>query len=626
MLIDYIVPSSIGKIPFRQKQGKNMQLEDNPQLYTIRHSFAHVLAQAVKQHFPDAKLGFGPPTDTGFFYDFDFGDKTLQESDLKQIEKSMKKIISQKQEFHQEDDDAVAARERLSSVAEPYKLQNVENLFERGEKNFRFYQNGPFLDLCEGPHVAHTGELPAKAFKLDRIAGAYWLGNEKNKMLTRIYGLAFEKPEELQAFIQRRENAKKFDHKKLGKELELFHFDDIIGKGLPLWLPNGTIVKDEVEKFAREMEFDAGYKRVSSPVIAKKQLYLRSQHLPAYEKDMFPPMECHDHDNGEPETFYLRPMNCPHHHMMFGIRKRSYKELPLRLAEYGNVYRYEKSGELSGLIRVRGMCQNDAHIYCTADQIGQEVETTINLYKNMYEVFGLKDYYFRLSLRSDEEKDKFKGDEAMWAHAEKLLTKLMDESGIPYKVGKGEAAFYGPKIDIQFKNLMGREETVSTIQLDFLSPKNFNLLYIDEQGQEQSPVIIHRAPLSTHERFISFITEYYGGAFPTWMAPVQVMVIPVGENCHEFCKEMVSSLKTRRVRVEMDSSNASFGKKIRSNTVAKIPIMLIIGEKEVESKSVTIRRYGVEKQETISFAQFQNDLMDEILTRRRQLEPMGSII
>lgn len=603
-----------------------MQEQDNPKLYAIRHSLAHVLAQAVKIHYPTVQLGFGPPTDTGFYYDFDFGTQHLHDEELPKLEKTMRQIISQKQTFNYTEETQESALKKLSNIGESYKVINVNNLAQRGETTFRFYQNGPFTDLCEGPHVEHTGLLPAKAFKLDRIAGAYWLGNEKNKMLTRIYALAFESAEDLQTFLKRREKAEQFDHKKLGKELELFHFEDIVGKGLPLWLPNGTVIRDEIENYAKEMEFKAGYKRVSSPVLAKEALYMRSQHLPAYEESMFPPMTCIHDDTGHEEKYYVRPMNCPHHHLMFGLRKRSYKELPLRLAEYGNVYRYEQSGEISGLLRVRGMTQNDAHIYCRQDQIEDEVKRTIDLYMAMYKTFKLKDYVFRLSLRDANARHKFKGDDAMWSHAEAILQKLLDQSDIPYVIGEGEAAFYGPKIDIQFKNLMGREETVSTIQLDFLSPKNFNLIYIDEQGKECQPVIIHRAPLSTHERFISFLIEYYGGAFPTWLSPVQVVCIPVNENCHDYGKEICHNLMQNRVRVELDDSNASFGKKIRTNTMRKIPIILIIGNQEVSSSTVTVRRYGMNEQQTVPYEEFKTLLLSEISNRLNDREPMGSII
>ena len=604
-----------------------MEIEDNPTLYKIRHSMAHVLAQAVKKVYPKAKLGFGPPTDTGFFYDFDFEDEEFSESSLKEIEKAMKKIIGQKQEFSRSETDADGAVKILSDLGEgDYKIENVRNLSSRGVEKFSFYENGPFSDLCEGPHVEHTGELPAKAFKLDRVAGAYWLGSEKNKQLTRIYALCFETPEQLQEFEERRRNAEKFDHKKLGRELDLFDFNDEIGKGLPLWLPNGTIIRDEVEKYAKEMEFKYGYKRVATPHIAKEDLYLRSGHLPYYADSMFPPMEVKEDDGETSEKYYLKAMNCPHHHHIYGCRPRSYKELPLRLAEYGTCYRYEKSGELSGLIRVRCMTMNDAHLYMTLDQFEDEFRSTVKMYMEFYETFKLTEYSFRLSVRDDS--DKFVGDPALWDKAEGLLAKVMDELGLKYFVGKGEAAFYGPKIDIQFKNLMGREETVSTIQVDFQSASEakFALKYADSDNTEKEPVIMHRAPLSTHERFISFITEYYGGAFPTWCAPLQVCMLPVKDSCYEYADELKNQLRADFIRAEVDKSNNAFGKKIRTNTMKKIPILLIIGEQELADSTVTVRRYGSQEQLTVSREQFVKELKEEIKNRVMLREPMGSII
>jgi len=609
-----------------------MDVDDNPELYAkdpelykIRHSLAHLMAQAVKQKYPNVKLGFGPPTDTGFFYDFDFGDVELHASDLKDIEKAMKKLIGQRQEFTREEFDAPGAIARLKAWGdETYKSENIENLKGRGVTKFSFFSNGPFLDLCRGPHVGNTGDLPADGFRLDRIAGAYWLGNEKNKMLTRIYALAFRNRVELDEFIRRRQMAEQFDHKKLGKELEIYHQEDIIGKGLILWLPNGTIIRDSIEEYAKEMEFRYDYKRVSTPHIAKADLYHKSQHLPAYRESMYPPMVVEE-ESGKTE-YFLKPMNCPHHHLIFSSRTRSYRDLPLRLAEYGTTYRYEQSGELSGLIRVRCMTLNDAHIYLRKDQFEEEFRSVLNLYREFYATFKLKDYKFRLSVRGKEASEKFKGDPQVWADAEALLAKVMDDVGVEYYVGEGEAAFYGPKIDIQFKNLMGREETVSTIQADYLSPINFGLKYIDASGKEETPMIIHRSPLSTHERFISFLTEYYGGAFPAWCAPVQVCLIPVNAECVPYAEAMRVEMHKDMLRVEVDNSDNSFNKKIRTSTVRKIPMTLIIGNKEITDNTVTVRRYGVQEQETIGKDVFIAKLKDEISRRVMLREPMGSIV
>jgi len=605
-----------------------MKHEDNPNLYKIRHSMAHVLAQAVKKVYPKAKLGFGPPTDTGFFYDFDFEEEDFNESSLKQIEKTMKKIIGQKQEFVYSETDADGAVKILEELGEgDYKIENVRNLAERGVEKFSFYNNGPFSDLCEGPHVESTGDLPAKAFKLDRVAGAYWLGNENNKQLTRIYALCFETPEQLREFEERRRNAENFDHKKLGKELDIFHFDEKVGKGLALWLPNGTIIRDEIEKYACEMEFKYGYKRVATPHIARKELFETSGHLPHYQESMFPPMEMKEDESSEnSETFYLKSMNCPYHHLIYDARPRSYKDLPYRLSEYGTCYRYEKSGELSGLLRVRCMTMNDAHVYLTPDQFEEEFRNMVKMYMEFYNTFKFSDYSFRLSVRDDS--DKFVGDPAIWEKAESLLAKVMDELGLEYFVGKGEAAFYGPKIDVQFKNLMGREETLSTIQVDYQAAckEKFGLRYVDKDNTEKEPIVIHRAPLSTHERFISFIMEYYGGAFPTWCAPVQVCMLPVKDSCHNYANKLATELNADFIRVEVDSSNNAFGKKIRTNTMRKIPILLIIGEQEIEDNTVTIRRYGSRDQETVSREEFIKLLKQEIKDRVMLREPMGSII
>ncbi len=603
-----------------------MQLQDDPKLYTIRHSLAHVLAQAVRDKYPTVKLGFGPPIDNGFYYDFDFGSESFGEADLKDLEKRMRKIINHEQKFERVDCDFSEAVQTLKDYDdEPYKQENLSNLKDRGVTNFSFYKNGKFMDVCEGPHVEHTGLLPADGFKLDRISGAYWLGSESNSSLTRIYALAFSSKPELQEYIRRRDLAKNYDHKKLGKELDLFHFDNLVGKGLPLWLPNGTVIRDCIQRFAEDKEFEYGYKRVASPNIAKGDLYKQSGHAQHYQDSMFPPMNIEGED-GELEQYFLKPMNCPHHHLMFGSRQRSYRDLPLRLAEYGTCYRYEQSGELSGLVRVRCMTMNDAHIYLREDQFEAEFKKTIQLYKDFYDVFKLRDYKFRLSIRSSDNAEKFEGDPAMWDKAEAMLEKVLKDLEIDFYVGEGEAAFYGPKIDIQFKNVNGREETVSTIQVDFLSSENFDLSYIGEDGKDHTPVIIHRAPLSTHERFISFLIEYYGGAFPTWCAPVQVAIIPVHEQVLDYCKELQRELHSHKVRIEIDNSDNSLNKKIRMNTKQKIPLVLVIGEKEKTFNSVNIRRYSEKDQTVKERSVFIQDLLKEIEDKTMNREPMGSLV
>lgn len=603
-----------------------MELAANPALYRIRHSLAHVLAQAVIEKYPNAKLGFGPPTDAGFYYDFDFGDTTLTEKDLKELEKRMKKIIGQQQPFSQTVTDFDGALEVLNAHRhEPYKEENLRNLKERGETKFSFYKNGQFLDVCEGPHVAHTGELPAAAFKLDRVAGAYWLGNEKNKMLTRIYALAFATRPELDDYLKRRETAAKYDHRKLGKELDIYHIDDAVGKGLPLWLPNGTVIRDEIQRFAEAVEFRYGYQRVATPHITKGGLYERSGHLAHYRESMFPPMKLEE-DDGTGEEYFLKPMNCPHHHLIYGCRQRSYRDLPLRLAEYGTCYRFEQSGELSGLIRVRCMTMNDAHIYCLESQFEAEFEKLMTMYLEFYNTFRLSEYTFRLSIPSAENADKYEGDPAMWQRAQDLLEKVMTKMNLDFYNGEGEAAFYGPKVDIQFRNLMGREETVSTIQVDMLSALNFDLSYKNDAGQEERPLIIHRAPLSTHERFLSFLLEYYGGAFPTWCAPTQVAIIPINETCLDYCRSLKEDLFASGMRVKVDDSTNSLNKKVRNQTMAKVPNLLIIGNNEAEQKQVTLRRYGSREQETLAYETFKAALQEEISQRLMLREPMAAML
>ena len=600
---------------------------ENTELYKIRHSLAHVLAQAVQLEYPDVKLGFGPPVDNGFYYDFDFGEEIVNDTHLKQIEKRMKKIISQNQKFERIETDFNGAIEMCEKISEPYKKENVENLKERGEENFSFYTNGPFTDICEGPHVDGTKEIPKGCYKLDRVAGAYWLGDEKNKMLTRIYALAFQTKEDLDEYLKRRKLAQENDHKKIGKELELFTFDDDIGKGLPLWLPNGTVIRDEIEKYANEVQFKAGYKNVATPTLAKESLYLTSGHLPMYEDSMFPPMTSTNEETGHVEKYYLRPMSCPFHHKIFGSTKRSYRELPLRLAEYCTNFRFEQSGELSGLIRVRSMHLNDAHLYMSRAQLKDEIASTLKMYNEFYKTFKFKDYKFRLSVRGkDYDKGKFAGTDEMWAEAEGQLEAALKAEGIEFYVGEGEAAFYGPKIDIQFRNTLGREETVSTIQVDYLAADKFDLKFTNDQGEDEKPVVLHRAPLSTHERFISFLIEYYGGAFPAWCAPVQVRMIPVNDTCVAYCQEMSEKLRNQFVRVEVDSSSDSFAKKVRNGATKKIPILLIVGNDEVDNGTVSVRRFGSRDNETMSQGAFTDMLLDEIKNRVNHREPIGAIL
>lgn len=566
-------------------------------IYRLRHSLAHIMAQAVLELRPNAKMAFGPPVEFGFYYDFDFGDEPIGEKDLEEIENRMRKIVKEKQAFAQSYktlDEAVAM---LSETDQSYKIEYAKELVESGKagsEGLGFYTNGPFVDMCEGPHLEHTGEVPKGCFQLDRISGSYWRGDEKKPMLTRIYGLAFESKADLKDYIERRKLAMERDHRKLGEELDLFFMDQEVGVGLPMWMPNGAVIRDELEAWAREEEFKAGYQRVSTPAITRGELYHRSGHLPYYSEGMYPPMEVDDNDQ-----YYLRPMNCPHHHKVYSARPRSYRDLPLRLAEYGNTYRYEKHGSLAGLLRVRAMCMNDAHIYCTPEQVEDEFRRVIDMYKLYYGKLRMGNFQARLSL-SDSDSDKFVGDRAEWERTEAIVREVLTNLNVDFVEERGEAAFYGPKLDIQVKNLLGREETVSTCQLDFVVAERFGLEYTDSDGEKKTPFIIHRAPLSTHERMISFLIELYGGAFPTWIAPTQVKLIPIKDDVVPYATEIADTLRQNLFRAEIDTSDESFNKKLRNAITSKTPNIWILGGKEMEERQITWRRYCVKEQESVS--------------------------
>ena len=593
-------------------------------LYKIRHSLAHILAQAIQQIQPDAKLGFGPPIDDGLYYDFILS-TPLTEADFKDIEKRMQKIIKTNQVFEEENLPVEEAYARIEAMDAPFKLEYAKELVAKGDlKDLRFFTNGPFVDMCEGPHVEKTREIPHNCFKIRSIAGAYWRGNSDNAMMTRVYVWAFLNKEDLRAHILAHEEALRRDHKKLGKELNLFTIEDEIGKGLPLWLPNGTIIRDELEKYMAELEFKAGYRRVATPHLAKTSLYYTTGHLPYYREGMFPFMELKEtHKDGTEhnESYVLKPMNCPHHHLIYKAEKHSYRDLPLRLAEYGHVYRYEDSGSLSGLLRVRGMCMNDAHIYCTEEQIRDEFLAVMDMHRELYATMGITDYYMRFSTWDPEDpkgKDKYVDNPEAWESSQIKVKEAMDASGLPYHTVKGEAAFYGPKIDFQFKTVTGREETASTNQLDFAVPGRMGLTYTAPDNTEQTPYCIHRAPAGTHERFVAFLIEHFGGAFPTWLAPVQLHIITVNDQFDDYANGIVNELRGHMVRAQLDTTSESMGKKIRSSAKSKFPNVLVIGEKEVEEQSVTLRRYGVEEQKTIPRDEFVAYLLTQI--RERKLE------
>ena len=600
-------------------------------VYALRHSLAHVLAQAVLELRPGATRGFGPPIDNGFYYDFVLPEP-ITPDDFSDIEKRMKQIIKKNQKFEREDMPVADALKKLGDMGEPYKAEYCGDLATKhGLSEISFYTNGPFVDMCEGPHVAHTGKLPKGAFKIRSTAGAYWRGDENNQMMTRIYCWAYETREELDEAVRRHEEGLKRDHKKLGPQLDLYAIDqEHIGKGLPLWLPHGTVIRDELEKLAKEMEFQARYERVATPHVTLDKLYYQSGHLPYYRGDMFPPMvlEEEGEEGKVKETYYLKPMNCPHHHRIFAARKRSYRDLPLRLAEYGQVYRFEDHGALSGLLRVRGMCMNDAHIYCTEEQIEEEFLAVMRMHEQYFELLGITEFYMRLSLWDPEDpkgKEKFVDAPAEWERTESLLRAAMEKSGLPFVEVKGEAAFYGPKIDIQLKTVTGREETFSTNQLDFAVPgkDRMNLVYTGPDGAEHHPYVIHRAPLGTHERFIAYLIEHFGGAFPTWLAPVQVRILPISEKFYDYAESLRADLHADFVRVEVETSGEKLGKMIREGATAKIPILLVVGEKEVEDAAVTVRRYSEQQQETLPFASFREVIAAEV--KNREMRRAGGV-
>ena len=602
----------------------------NDRLYRIRHSLAHIMAEAVLQLRPGTKLGFGPPIDDGFYYDFILS-APLTEEDFPEIEKRMRKIIQEGHSFEREELLRDEALKRLDDMGEPYKREYAEELFEKKSlSHLTFYRTGPFVDMCDGPHIENSRHLPVQGFKIRSIAGAYWRGDSKNSMMTRLYAWAFESKSDLDAHIKAFQLAQERDHKKLGKELEIFVIDDMIGKGLPLWMPNGTIIRDELEKLMKELEFKSGYQRVATPHLAKADLYYQTGHLPYYTTHMYPLMEVREragtdtdpsHEAGDAKEVYcLRPMNCPHHHRIFAARPRSYRELPVRLAEYGQVYRFEDSGALSGLLRVRGMCMNDAHIYCTEDQIKKEFLDVMNLHREVYEILNITSYHMRFSTWDPEDpkgREKYVNNPEAWERTQKWVYEAMRESGLPFVEGKGEAAFYGPKIDMQFKTVTGREETASTNQLDFAVPERLGLTYIGADNKEHRPYIIHRAPLGTHERFIAFLIEHYGGAFPTWLAPVQVRLVTVSEKFNEYAEKIVRALRAQMIRAELEYSSDTISKKIRTASKQKIPNLLIIGEREQIDQTVTLRRFGHEAQNTMPIADFEKWILSQIQTRSR---------
>ncbi|WP_107942954.1 threonine--tRNA ligase [Metasolibacillus sp. FSL H7-0170] len=591
------------KTPIEADAAIEIITPDSPEaLEILRHSTAHLTAQAVKRLFPDAKLGIGPVIESGFYYDID-APTPITAEDLPAIEKEMKKIIAENIEIERKNVSRDEAQKIYEEVGDEYKLELLEAI--PANEQVSIYYQGDFFDLCRGIHVPSTGKL--KEFKLLSLAGAYWRGNSDNKMLQRIYGTAFFTKDELKHHIQMLEEAKERDHRKIGKELDLFMTSQTVGQGLPLWLPNGATIRRTIERYIVDKEIALGYKHVYTPVLGSKKLYETSGHWGHYQDGMFPPMEM---DN---ETLVLRPMNCPHHMMVFKNGLHSYRHLPIRIAELGTMHRYEMSGAVSGLQRVRGMTLNDAHIFVRPDQIKAEFKKVVELILEVYKDFDINDYSFRLSYRDPNNKEKYFDDDEMWETAQAMLKETMDELGLDYFEADDEAAFYGPKLDVQVKTAIGKEETLSTAQLDFLLPQRFDLTYIGEDGQPQRPVVIHRGVVSTMERFVAFLIEEYKGAFPTWLAPVQVEIIPVSNAAHfDYAKQIEEQLTAAGFRVEMDDREEKLGYKIREAQMKKIPYMLVIGDKEVEAGGVNIRRYGSKDSETVSFEEFLNGLKDEV--------------
>jgi threonyl-tRNA synthetase len=576
---------------------------DSPEaLEILRHSSAHLMAQAIKRIYGNVKLGVGPVIENGFYYDIDL-EQSLTPEDLPAIEKEMKKIINENLEIVRKEVSRAEAIELFKEMDDEYKLELIDAIPE--EETVTLYQQGEFIDLCRGVHVPSTGKL--KEFKLLNIAGAYWRGNSDNKMLQRIYGTAFFKKNELEEHLRFLEEAKERDHRKIGKELDLFMTSQKVGQGLPLWLPKGATIRRIVERYIVDKEERLGYNHVYTPIMGSVDLYKTSGHWDHYQEDMFPVMEM---DN---EQLVLRPMNCPHHMVVYKNDIHSYRELPIRIAELGTMHRYEMSGALSGLQRVRGMTLNDAHIFVRPDQIKDEFKRVVNLVLEVYKDFNITDYSFRLSYRDPADTEKYFDDDEMWNKAQSMLKEAMDDLGLDYFEAEGEAAFYGPKLDVQVKTALGKDETLSTVQLDFLLPERFDLTYVGEDGKQHRPVVIHRGVVSTMERFIAFLIEEYKGAFPTWLSPVQVQVIPVSPSVHfDYAKEVQENLQRHGFRVELDERDEKIGYKIREAQMKKIPYMLVVGDKEVEDKAVNVRKYGEQKSETVSYVDFLEKLTQEV--------------
>jgi threonyl-tRNA synthetase len=587
---------------------KLLTWNDNDGKSTFWHSSAHLMAEAVESLFPGVKFWVGPPVENGFYYDMDLGDRKMSEEDLATLEKKMNELAKKNNPYVRKEIGKKEAVQYFKDKGDEYKLDLLTGL---NDGDITFYSQGNFTDLCRGPHIPNTGFI--KAIKLTNIAGAYWKGDEKNKMLTRVYGVTFPSQKELDEYLHMLEEAKKRDHRKLGKELGIYTMDDDVGQGLIMWMPNGTVVIEELEKLAKETESAGGYKRVVTPHIAKESMYITSGHLPYYADSMYPPMEL------EGEKYYLKSMNCPHHHKIYAAEPKSYRDLPYRIAEYGTVYRYEQSGELFGLMRVRCLHMNDAHIYCTKEQFNDEFRAVNDMYLKYFKIFGIDKYVMRLSLHSKEKLGvKYVNEPELWIETEEMVRNVLKESNIPFVEVQDEAAFYGPKIDVQIYSVIGREFTLATNQVDFSQGRSFKLKYTRQDNTEDTPLIIHRAPLGTHERFIGFLLEQYAGNFPLWLAPVQVKVLPISDKFLEYAQTVSQKLKKADIRAEVDDRNEKIGKKIRDTELMKVPYMLVVGEKEMNENKVAVRRHGKGDTGVKMVDEFMNEAVEEIKERRSE--------
>jgi len=585
---------------------KLLTWDDTEGKKTFWHSSAHLMAEAIESLFPGVKFWVGPPVDNGgFYYDVDLGDRAISEEDLRTLEVKMAELAKQNSVYQRREVPKAEALDYFTQKGDEYKLDLLQNL-QDGE--ISFYTQGNFTDLCRGPHIPSTGFI--KAIKLTNIAGAYWKGQSDNKQLTRIYGVTFPSQKGLDEYLLMLEEAKKRDHRKLGKELSIYTMDDDVGQGLVLWLPNGTIIIEELERLAKETESQARYKRVVTPHIGKENLYLTSGHLPYYEDSMYPPMEL------EGVKYYLKSMNCPHHHKIFAAEPKSYKDLPYRIAEYGTCYRYEQSGELFGLMRVRCLHMNDAHVYCTREQFAAEFRAVNDMYIKYFRIFGIDKYVMRLSLHDPAKLgQKYINEPEQWLETEAMVRQVMTEANIPFVEVPDEGAFYGPKIDVQIWSAIGREFTLATNQVDFAQGKRFKLEFTNQHNEAETPLIIHRAPLGTHERFIGFLLEHYAGKFPAWLAPLQVKILPISDKFMDYAKSVLDKLKKADIRAEIDDRNEKIGKKIRDTELLKVPYMLVLGEKEMNEGKASIRRQGKGDLGAISVDEFLQELVIEIRER-----------